>query len=118
MLCSWPVHLFKRSALARVIALVFLTWTAVDLTNSSLCALDQEGARQTCTTATPNLCDAEPSPAPVHIDDCFCCSHCVNAVALVFLPKAAMLVDLIPPERASALRLASSHLDHPPHLLS
>jgi hypothetical protein len=113
------VHLFKRSALARVVAIVFLTWTAVDLTNANLCALDQEGAqpRHACTTVAPHFCDVQPSSAPVHIDDCFCCSHCVNAVALVSLSEAAMFVHLLPPERAAALRLLSSPPDHPPQLL-
>lgn len=118
MLTSVPVRLFKRSALARAVALVFLTWTVVDLTNSSLCALDQEGSQQACTAVAPHFCDVPPSSAPVHIDDCFCCSHCVNAVALVSLPEAAMFVRLLPPERASALRLSSRRLDRPPQLLS
>lgn len=120
VLCSCLMRLLKRSALARGLALVLLMWTAVDLTNTSLCALDQEDSqpRHACTTLAPHFCDVQPSSsAPVHVDDCFCCSHCVNGVALVSLP-AAMLFLPVPTERASALRLLSRLLDHSPQLLS
>jgi hypothetical protein len=63
---------------------ILLLWTGADITNSSLCALEQE---QDAPFSQPNggaTLDARSTPllpavpdAP-HIDDCFCCSHCVE----------------------------------------
>ena len=73
--------------LIRATAWLFLAWTAVDLGVPSLCALDQEresspiysSSGRIDGTSTSN--DGAPD-APVHVDDCFCCSHCVNVTAI------------------------------------
>jgi hypothetical protein len=62
---------------------VLLLWTAADLTNADLCALDNEGSVES--TAAGDVLRAPDQgrlpgrtrPAP-HVDDCFCCSRCVE----------------------------------------
>ena len=55
----------------------------MDLTSPSLCALDNEGASQAIASDETGI-HASGAPAsrlpvlPPHIDDCFCCSHCVE----------------------------------------
>jgi hypothetical protein len=79
----WWCH----SRLVRAVATVILLWTAADLTNVSLCAHDSDelgssvavGLTATLRGETTN---EAPQPAP-HIDDCFCCSHCVNVPTVV-----------------------------------
>ena len=70
----------------RATAWLFLAWTAVDLGVPSLCALDQEREPPRMYSASgridaPSTSETTPD-APVHVDDCFCCSHCVNVSAL------------------------------------
>ena len=72
--------------LVRATAWLFLAWTAVDLGVPSLCGLDHESEPSRIYSSSA-LMDArstnETSPdAPVHVDDCFCCSHCVNVTAM------------------------------------
>jgi hypothetical protein len=77
------VQLRNRS-LYQVCAIVLLVWTVVDLTNVGLCALDNENPVGTpAATMTMRAVDdagvpGSGEPAP-HIDDCFCCSRCVEA---------------------------------------
>lgn len=60
----------------------------MDLTSPSLCALDNEGASQAIASDETGI-HASGAPAsrlpvlPPHIDDCFCCSHCVDVPAKV-----------------------------------
>lgn len=70
--------------LTLLVALVILAWTALDLTNSALCALEQE---QFSPSAGDNFAfsislESEGTVPPIqnHVDDCFCCSHCVTVV--------------------------------------
>lgn len=112
---------WRHSALSRAVALVFLLWTAADLSNANLCALDNEdslpisavpvgagSALHVGTTPPP------PEPASAHIDDCFCCSHCVNVTTLLPADVATLasrpktLLDLPAP------RIFGSPLYHPP----
>jgi hypothetical protein len=75
--------------------MVLLLWTAADLTNSGLCALDSEDPLGVPASNEAALDQSVPNPVPFnapapHIDDCFCCSHCVDvqglAPALVSIP--------------------------------
>jgi hypothetical protein len=54
-----------------------LAWTAADISNAEICALDQEAfpspAQKSSQTQLPAGSDQD-----VHFDDCFCCSHCVE----------------------------------------
>ena len=102
---------FRR--IVRAVALTFLAWTAVDLGVPTLCALDNE-LPQAYTSAptihTPSNEGGTPS-RPVHIDDCFCCSHCVNVTALA-APAGLALAIQAPPLPAEFLPVA---LGYPPY---
>lgn len=108
-------------------ATVLLVWTAVDMMAPGLCALEREHddvavaavgaeagafdaaggvrARVAPDETLPPAGDSTPAP---HVDDCFCCSHCVDvwrldAVAapadLVrrFVVREQRVVDNVPP---------------------
>lgn len=66
----------------RVAALVLLMWTSADLTTAELCALDREGFPIGAETSSDVDGRSAPPLAPSqqdsHVDDCFCCSHCVE----------------------------------------
>lgn len=103
--------------IVRIGVMVLLAWTALDLTAPSLCALDAEGQS---TDAAYSVNDTEPSipadvPAePGHVDDCFCCSHCVEPTAL---PAPAGLEFVVTQYRAlpDSLPLSAAlPLYHPP----
>jgi hypothetical protein len=110
----------RHTALGRIVALVLLLWTAVDLTNSGLCALENETAPATGSGAT-TMAAADwdggasvPTQDPIHVDDCFCCSHCVDVSAIVpttvVSPVRVIHAALVVP----APRLFGSPLYHPP----
>lgn len=110
---------FRR--LARVVALMLLAWTAVDLTATRLCAADavpMAAAFESPEARPDGGDDPKPGrPAPQsHIDDCFCCSHCVN----VAMPEPLLAVTADTPRRiASGVRIPfdDGHpLYHPPQL--
>ncbi len=64
---------------AQLTAFVLLGLVAIDLGAPSLCALDQAAVSEfgeTSTATAPE--DFDTAPPPVHLDDCFCCSHCVH----------------------------------------
>lgn len=103
-----------------MVALVLLVWTAVDLTNSGLCALDNEAAAAP-SAATTTIAAAGwdagaglPQQDRVHVDDCFCCSHCVDVSAIfpttVVSPVTVLHTALVVP----APRIFGSPLYHPP----
>lgn len=67
-----------------MVAWLFLAWVTVDLGFPSVCALDQDQlipASFTSSVDVPAPADTAPA-SPAHIDDCFCCSHCVNVTAI------------------------------------
>ena len=99
--------------------MLLLLWTAADLSNASLCALDNEGKNAVSFSAFATLSDASDAPAPDqtpqrHIDDCFCCSHCVDvqafAPATVVIPVELQRTPLV----LAAPRLSGAPLYHPP----
>ena len=99
--------------------MLLLLWTAADLSNASLCALDNEGQEVVSLSAHATLSDGSDAPAPDqtpqrHIDDCFCCSHCVDVQA--FAPSTLVMpVELQrTPLVLAAPRLFGSPLYHPP----
>jgi|SRR3990172_8188725 len=113
-MCWW-----RHSRLAQTVAMILLLWTAADLSNASLCALENEGTGfSSVGTTAEQIVDTSssraPVPAPAHIDDCFCCSHCVDVQVL--LPATlAMPVDLQQtPLVLAAPRIFGSPLYHPP----
>lgn len=63
----------------RLTVFVLLSLVALDLTSPSLCALDNpESAPATLASIDGDSKDAETPRPPAHVDDCFCCSHCVH----------------------------------------
>ena len=108
---------WRHRPLAQTVSLLLLLWTAADLSNASLCALENEGtwpvAVGTCTTVSDSSGQV-PVPLTPHVDDCFCCSHCVDikaaSPAMVSMPVDLQQVALV----LAAPRLFGSRLYHPP----
>lgn len=116
---------WRRCALSRVVVFAILLWTAADLSNATICALENEGTSSP-TIATPFTLDgtvlhgewgpsAPPAQAP-HVDDCFCCSHCTEVAGLVASHAAIVAVRPTSPVVVSAPRIFASALYHPPQL--
>ena len=114
---------WRRTSVSRALVFAILLWTAIDLSNSSLCALDNEGAASS-TVATPATAGAAvldggssssvpPAQSP-HIDDCFCCSHCVEVAGLAPAHAATIAGSLKMPLVLAVPRLFGSPLYHPP----
>ena len=111
---------FRR--LARLAAVVLLAWTGVDLIATQLCAADSvvlaTGSSGAVTIQPDASSESDPTRGTprAHVDDCFCCSHCVNVV----LPEPVLDITRNA-RRALASRvgvpLADGHpLYHPPQL--
>jgi hypothetical protein len=117
---------WRRSGLARAAVAVLLLWTAVDMTNASLCALDNEdGGAVVATGELPRIMGTTSSPvSPVapasaaHVDDCFCCSHCVRPGLRAPIPAPLAIVRVTAPPAVQAIQSASDPLDHPPQFRS
>ena len=103
----------------RTVVAVLLLWTAADITSSNLCALDQDvplTALALGLTADPSSTPVDPvaPEAPSHVDDCFCCSHCVEVQELgPRLSSVRLSSDVDVPPLASP-RIFGVRLYHPP----
>jgi hypothetical protein len=111
------MHLAPSRRLVRLVCLVLLAWTAVDLSASGLCALDREDALLACADPTTvGNSESNPNAArPVaHVDDCFCCSHCVNITLLT--PVVTLTSDATRrlPTTVTRPRNIARTLYHPP----
>lgn len=98
--------------------------TGLDLSNAALCALDSErfglAGHATSTLAISGEQGPQPSQPskPAHVDDCFCCSACVDAEPIaqpVMVAVAAAAENDLPVKHVPLL---STFLFHPPQLLS
>ena len=111
---------FRR--FARLAAVILLAWTAVDLTATQLCPADGVATVAGGFESSSARSDSSEGPAPgrrapqSHVDDCFCCSHCVN----VALPEPLLAATIDTPRHlAPRLRIpvGDGHpLYHPPQL--
>lgn len=64
---------------AYVTALLLLSLVAIDLGSPTLCALDRPAPIHTTEAAAGGATEHPEAPRPpAHVDDCFCCSHCVQ----------------------------------------
>lgn len=111
----------------RVAVLVMLFQTGLDLSNAALCALDSErfglAGHATSTLAISGEQGPQPSQPsqpskPAHVDDCFCCSACVDAEPIaqpVMVAVVAAAEDDLPLKHVPLL---PTFLFHPPQLLS
>lgn len=86
---------------ARTVAWVLLAWVAVDLGVPNLCALEREQgfASAGSSTVIAPADDGGTPPPPAHVDDCFCCSHCVDMTRLsgAVTPPLAETRIVLPP---------------------
>jgi hypothetical protein len=104
--------------------MIMLLWTAADLANSSLCALENEDSRvsrDAFPLGVPIVVQQTgdpsqfPSDTPVpHIDDCFCCSHCVDVPSFAPAMTSARVQRELQPLVSAAPRIFGSRLYHPP----
>lgn len=118
LLYSFDMRWWRHSRLVHAVAMLLLLWTAADLSNASLCALDNEGTGPFPVSTGATLQDSSdsqvPAQAPQHIDDCFCCSHCVDVKALTPAALATPADAQRTPLVLAAPRLFGSRLYHPP----
>ena len=101
-----------RLRTAPFVAVILLLWTAVDIANAQLCAVDQQPLS---TVTSQRITDKTPQPqAPAGADDCFCCSHTVQAATV------SVSTPLFAPREGSSQIQARSpftidrQIDHPP----
>ena len=112
----------RLTRLTRVVALVLLAWTAIDLTNSALCALEQEEfstpvGSDLALSMSPASGGAIPA-APRHVDDCFCCSHCVTVIDVT---PARWNMSVVGPEQVAppaAPLFRTFPVYHPPQIFA
>ena len=109
------VPAWRLTRLSRVVAVCLLLWTAVDLADAGACALDQEqfgGSTAASVQSIPTA--AEHGSGPFHVDDCFCCSHCVDVDAVVVLPAISSMLQPVCATCAKNPRARAFPLFHPP----
>ncbi len=110
------MRLERPRGILRLICVLLLSWTAVDLGASGLCALDREDAPLVSSDRNEVGSDSTPTPTPLaaHVDDCFCCSHCVNLTHL--LPPVTLTVApaALTPTAADQPRHIARPMYHPP----
>ena len=113
----------RPRSLYRVAALLLLFMTGLDLSmdisSVRFCAIDAErnqasGSSEAAVTTASHHSEQGKTP---HVDDCFCCSACVN-VTPIAIPIEVSLIPAAPvPPVARQLPLLSRFLFHPPQLL-
>lgn len=103
----------RRSWFVRLVVVLLLSWTAADLSDIRLCASDSnELGRLQDGVALESLPSQSTSPSAP--DDCFCCSHAVEAVMFSFITALIATVP-VPEATMPAAPLASPHSPyHPP----
>ena len=70
--------------LGRLVALFLLLWTTFDLVNASACALENEQVFASAMARHIGAPSGRDGVPQAHVDDCFCCSHCVDVEPLAF----------------------------------
>ncbi len=116
MLYCQSMHSARFGAAVRAVAWVLLAWVALDLGVPSLCALDREG-QSTPLSSTAIYTPAGDNGMPdqsVHIDDCFCCSHCVNVASVSDIATPLLVDNRSLPPLTRSLFLAAYPPYHPP----
>ena len=110
---------WRESRLVQAVVMLLLLWTAADLSNASLCALDNEGQPLQVSTEHASLASSgaqvpNPTTPERHIDDCFCCSHCVEHQMIAPAALVMRVKMQRPPLVLAAPRLFGARLYHPP----
>ena len=119
LLYSLRMRWWRHSPLVKALVMVLLLWTAADLSNASLCALDNESNGAMPMSVDTTLMDGSsghvPRQAPLpHIDDCFCCSHCLDLHVLALSTRATPAHREQSPLVLAAPRIFASPIYHPP----
>ena len=126
LLYSSSMSAWRASGLVRAVVVVLLAWTAIDMTNAWLCQLDNEGSvavlfgDEASSISGAGSLPASPAapPSAAHVDDCFCCSHCVRPGLRAPIPAPLAIVRVTAPLAVQAIQSASDPLDHPPQFRS
>ncbi len=104
-----------RLTLSRLLACLLLAWTAIDLAVPSLCALEDElRTVSVAGQAVAPSSDAAPDAQPSHVDDCFCCSHCVDVKPATRPLGVSAVTTNVSALVEQAPRLDGDPLYHPP----
>jgi hypothetical protein len=97
-----------RRLVLRWCATVLLLWTAIDMMAPGLCALEREHDDVAVAAAVAEAVETAGVPARLapnealppgdstsapHVDDCFCCSHCVDVWRLDAVAAPADLIQ-------------------------
>lgn len=105
-------------------ALLLLCQTALDLANPALCALDADefapvgvAAGTLVLTAATSAAHPGPADAAEHVDDCFCCSGCVEAQQIFHVLPVTPAARKPHTEAEKRVSLLPATFDHPPQLL-
>jgi hypothetical protein len=106
---------FRRSGLLQLAIVLLLSWTAADLVNASLCAVDSDGLAQSDAAITAHAADPIPPPTSP-VDDCFCCSHSVDVGRLMVVLDSTAVAP-ISEMSVPAAPLSPPHIPfHPPRV--
>ena len=115
MIAQWPTYTLSvlRAArtVARITAVVLLSWTALDLAYPQ-CCLDDRLSQGTSTLSFAAPGDESPT-SQGDIEDCFCCARCLDTAAR-FSQLDVVRVPGDFTEPYSRVTTRSSTLDHPP----
>jgi hypothetical protein len=103
----------------RIVAVFFLLWTAVDLVNPGVCAIDEHPDSRTARPEAASLSTAgrtqQQTPGGAG-EDCFCCCHHIVSTPLwAPLPQPDLIQSVIVPP-VEQVRVLHARLDHPPRL--
>lgn len=104
----------------RFVVLLILAWTALDLGYPVLCSLDREQIGSTYfaqdVIGASSSSSSEKPATPGHVDDCFCCSHCVTFTDVTSAQRTMGTVrqQKIDPPTAPLFRAFPIY--HPPQL--
>ena len=113
---------WRHSRVVQTMAVLLLLWTGTDLANPGLCALDREQEELLLATDEPTAAGVDTrttAPAPLapespHVDDCFCCSHCVEATVIVTRLWSAPVSGRLDAPVLLEPRIFGLQLYHPP----
>lgn len=103
---------------ARIVAVFFLLWTAVDLVNPGVCAIDEHPDSRTALTEATSLAGRTQQPPPGGAgEDCFCCCHHIVSTPLwAPVPQPDLIQSVIVPP-VEQVRVLRTRLDHPPRFV-
>jgi hypothetical protein len=112
----------RRHRVIGVSAVFFLlSFTVGDLAGDILaypiCLADSQNERQ-LPDSPPNgeTENGTSGSTPIHVDDCFCCSHCVEASVEFSLVTIAFVQPIFATEGLRDLPLLAHNVSHPPKI--